>query len=84
MAKGFKTGGRKPGSVNKTTAEVKAALAQAFDDCGGVPSLVAWAQENPTEFYKLWVKILPLEVNGNMRGALTLLVNTGIDRPPGA
>lgn len=58
--------GRKKGTPNKTTASVKAALTEAFDRLGGVPSLVAFGQEQPAEFYKLWAKILPkeLEVSG--------------------
>lgn len=56
--------GRKKGSVNKTTAAVKDALTKAFDGRGGVRALTAWADENPTEFYKLWAKLLPTEVTG--------------------
>lgn len=62
MARGYKTGGRKKGTPNKTTMEVKAALLEAFDDLGGVESLVAWATENPTEFYKLWAKVMPVQM----------------------
>ena len=57
-----KTGGRKKGTPNKTTAAVKQALLTAFDELGGVPFLVSWGKENPTEFLKLWVKVLPVEV----------------------
>lgn len=61
MARGIKTGGRKKGTPNKTTTEVKAALIEAFDELGGVDALAKWGAENPTEFYKLWVKILPTQ-----------------------
>lgn len=54
-----KTGGRVKGTPNKTTATVKAALQDAFNHLGGVSSLVKWAKEEPTEFYKLWAKLLP-------------------------
>lgn len=56
-----KTGGRKKGTPNKATTEVKKALSEAFDQMGGVQHLVTWGKENPTEFYKLWVKILPAQ-----------------------
>jgi hypothetical protein len=62
MANGKKTGGRKPGSKNKTTAAVKQALVEAFEQMGGVESLVAWGRRNRTEFYKLWVRMLPVEL----------------------
>lgn len=60
--KGKKTGGRRPGSVNKTTASVKQALIEAFDLLGGVPFLVKWAKKNPTEFCKLLSKVIPREL----------------------
>ena len=62
MAKGHKTGGRKKGTPNRTTADVKAALVQAFDRLGGVDFLATWAKDNPAEFLRLWVKLLPTEV----------------------
>lgn len=56
--------GRPKGALNKTTKAVKDALAQAFDELGGVESLKVWAADNPTAFYQLWGKLLPLEVRG--------------------
>ena len=55
--------GRPKGAVNKTTAAVKEALSMAYEGMGGVERLTAWAGENPTEFYKLWTKLLPQEIN---------------------
>jgi hypothetical protein len=57
-----KVGGRKKGSTNATTANVKAALVEAFDELGGVPSLVKWGKKNPSHFYAIWSKLLPTEV----------------------
>ncbi len=60
---GERRGGRKPGSVNRVTAEVKAALTAAFEQLGGIPALVEWAKAgNFGEFYKLWAKLLPTEI----------------------
>jgi hypothetical protein len=64
--------GRPPGIPNKTTASVKAALCEAFDKRGGVPALLKWANEEPTEFYKLWAKLLPQEVTGPNGGAIPI------------
>lgn len=61
-----KTGGRKPGSMNKVTVEVKTALEQAFDQLGGVPALVTWGKTNPSEFYKLWARMLPKEIKAEV------------------
>lgn len=56
--------GRPKGSLNKTTKSVKEALVAAFEKRGGVDSLVKWAKENETEFYKLWGRLAPTEVSG--------------------
>lgn len=55
-------GGRAKGTPNKVTASVKAALVEAFDLMGGVESLVEWGKKNRTEFYKLWGRLVPVEV----------------------
>lgn len=65
MAKGRKTGGRRKGSVNKTTASVKQALTEAFTQKGGVPALLKWAKANETEFYKLWGRLVPVDVTSD-------------------
>jgi hypothetical protein len=63
MAKGMKTGGRTKGTPNKVTRSVKEALELAFEQAGGVDGLVDWARSNPTEFYKIWAKLLPRDLN---------------------
>lgn len=56
--------GRPKGSPNKITAGIKAAFTEAFDKLGGVASLVKWGKENPTEFYKAYVRLAPQEHTG--------------------
>lgn len=58
--------GRPRGVPNKSTKAVKEALELAFEGVGGVKQLTAWAKANETEFFKLWVKMLPAktEVTG--------------------
>ena len=53
--------GRPPGP-NRVTVSVKAALEAAFQGLGGVPALIAWGQQEPGEFYRLWGKLLPRNV----------------------
>lgn len=66
--KGERRGGRQKGTPNKRSALVKEALSEAFEKLGGVAALVAWAQtdEGRPEFYKLWVKMLPVELSGQV------------------
>lgn len=39
--------------------KVMDAFHDAFDIIGGVPRLAYWAHQNPTEFFKLYGKMLP-------------------------
>lgn len=73
---GERRGGRKRGTPNKTTATTKAKLEEAFRRLGDVEAFVEWAQGEPTEFYKLWGKLVPrdVEVSGVDGGALILKV----------
>lgn len=70
MAKGAKTGGRKKGVPNKRTAEVAAVLTEAFHGIGGTKRMTQWADEQPTEFFKLFAKLLPTQVTGKDGGPI--------------
>lgn len=65
--------GRPKGSVNKSSASVKAALQSAYDAIGGDVNFALWASANSTEFYKLWSKMLPQEVSGPEGGPISVL-----------
>jgi hypothetical protein len=41
--------------------EVVEAFRDAFELIGGVTRLAVWANNNPTEFYRLYAKLLPKE-----------------------
>lgn len=60
-----KTGGRKAGTPNKTTAQVKEAILKAFEGVGGVEYLKGVANDNPAVFCQLLGKVLPLQVAGD-------------------
>jgi hypothetical protein len=40
-------------------ADVVSAFNTAFQMIGGIPRLALWADENPSEFYKLYARLLP-------------------------
>jgi len=54
-----KTGGRTAGTPNKVTADVKHALELCYESIGGDDRFAQWAEENPGDFYSLWIKLLP-------------------------
>jgi hypothetical protein len=74
-----KTGGRKKGTPNKTTALLKDAVLQAAEQAGGDGGIVAYlkaqAAVNPGPFMALLGKVLPMQITGADGGALQVVVN---------
>ena len=56
-----KGSGRKKGTQNKLTNLVKKNVIEVFNSIGGKKHMIEWAKENPTQFYRLFAKILPKE-----------------------
>jgi hypothetical protein len=64
--------GRKPGTPNKVTKGIKDNILDVFDRIGGVQNFAAWAQENQTEFYRHYAKLLPTEINANLTATVII------------
>ena len=62
-----KTGGRKKGTPNKLTVNIKDAVLEAFDTLGGVTWLVTTARDNPNLMVQLLGKVIPtgVQVSGD-------------------
>jgi hypothetical protein len=70
--------GRPAGSKNKITVAAKEAFAAAFREIGGVRALSKWARRNPDEFYKLYAKLIPVELRGGGEdGAIQIVISSG-------
>jgi len=55
--------GRKVGSLNKSTAELKAVILQTFEEIGGIERFINWADQNSEKFYsEIWLKLLPSQL----------------------
>jgi hypothetical protein len=70
MAKGRKTGGRKAGTPNKVTGELKDMILGALGEVGGQAYLVTQARSNPNAFLTLVGKVLPMQVTGKDGGPI--------------
>lgn len=70
MARGKKTGGRKAGTPNVTSGELREMIVAAVSQKGGVAYFVRQADENPTAFMALIGKILPMQVTGENGAAI--------------
>jgi hypothetical protein len=62
---GQRFGGRRKGTPNKTTAEVKGMILEALSLVGGVDYLARQAEENPSAFMTLVGKVLPMQIAGD-------------------
>lgn len=61
-----------PGSaLPKRMKDARQNLTEAFDLMGGVPALVRWGRKQPTEFYRIWARLIPKDV-ADATGALPL------------
>lgn len=60
-----KLGGRKKGTPNKISADLKAMILGALDKKGGERYLVEQAGENPVAFLGLVGKVLPMTIAGD-------------------
>jgi hypothetical protein len=58
-----KTGGRQKGTPNKVNATVKDNVLAVFNRLGGTAQMATWATENQTEFYRLYARLIPTELN---------------------
>lgn len=71
--------GRKKGTPNKVTSELKDMILTALSDAGGVDYLKKQAEKTPNAFLALVGKVLPLQVQGDpdqplMPQAITFVV----------
>ncbi len=80
---GKKFGGRQKGTPNKVTATVRETFERVFSQLqeGDDANLQTWAEQNPTEFYKLSSKLIPTDVA--LQGALIVNVVTGVPKRDG-
>lgn len=60
---GERRGGRKKGIPNKVSTTAKENFIKVFDKLGGEGKMAQWAEDNQTEFYRLYARILPTDVN---------------------
>ena len=76
--------GRPKGVPNKTTALLKDAILLAADKAhvdGLVGYLTQQAQDNPSPFLALLGKVLPTQLEGDVKSTVELVVRYGGDKP---
>jgi hypothetical protein len=58
--------GRRKGVPNKFTVGAKAIVELCFDDIGGREAFAAWARKHRTEFYKVFARLIPVDVRAQV------------------
>jgi len=53
------------GCPNKFTANAKQAFQYAFSKMGGEKALAEWGKKNPTDFYKLYARLIPTDITSD-------------------
>jgi hypothetical protein len=82
MAKGKKTGGRKPGSKNKLTVSVRESIIAVFHGLGGIPAMQSWAKANETAYYNILARLIPQEHSGPEGGPIPIAVHDHFNSGP--
>ena len=57
---------RTKGSPNKIGAQVKENIVAVFNRLDGTSGMAKWAKKNLTEFYRLYARLIPTEVIGEL------------------
>ena len=71
MAAGIKTGGRTKGTPNTLNATVKDNVLAVFNRLEGTAGMAKWANDNPTEFYKIYARLIPTDATVEHSGEIT-------------
>ena len=83
MTIGRKTGGRKAGTPNKLSGNLKEAIVTATIAADGEGGMVGYltqqAKENPGSFLTLLGKVVPLQIAGDAENPLVLTFTIGGD-----
>ena len=65
-----------------TRKRVVNAFLDAFHLIGGTPRLALWADENPTEFYRIYAKLLPKQTEAEVTTSGDMTIRHVLPRGP--
>ena len=72
--------GRPKGAKDKVQRCVKESILNVYESLGGDEAFHNWAVMEQTEFYKLFAKLLPKDLNAKVEGSLSVEVLTGVSK----
>lgn len=65
--------GRPVGTKNLVSGTAKENMIAVFTRLGGTAAMADWARENPTDFYRLYAKLIPTQVTGEDGGPVQVV-----------
>lgn len=70
--------GRPKGVPNKTTSTAKDNIMAVFNGLGGTSAMKKWAEDNQTDFYKIYARLIPADVklSGDAENPITVIQRT--------
>jgi len=75
--------GRPKGQPNKISSLAKDNIIAVFDKLGGVDKMVVWAEEHQTDFYRIYARLMPIQVEGTGEdGAVIIKIVKGLGDDP--
>lgn len=60
---------------------MREAVQVAYNDMGGHEAFTAWAKKNPTEYYKIASRLIPLEIRETTDTTINIIINRGGTAP---
>lgn len=57
--------GRPKGTPNKISSIVRENVVAVFAGIGGLPTMIDWASQNKSEYYKIYSKLLPTDIESS-------------------
>lgn len=68
--------GKKKGTKNKLTKTVKETVLNTFNELQDDPkaNILAWAKKHPGLFYQIAAKLIPTELNNNIRETIIKVI----------
>ncbi len=69
-----KTGGRKFGTPNRLTGAFREAVLHVYNGLGGHKAFLEWARENPTEYYRIAARLIPVELRSEDHAIVNVIL----------
>jgi len=76
--------GRPKGALNTRTIAAKEAVDEVFANLGGVPNFTKWAMENQSDYYKMFAKSIPVDVNMKSDNTIRVIITDPTKRDKNA